>query len=324
MTIFPESRCTLPVHRIRLVCAALPLLAVGCGSPLAPRIPRELGAPSLEIYSQSDFKTDADAYRKAIQSGDLATAQTLRNQIAYRVMADVESGYGKFEQSLTSQRAAFETGSDAVQLGITAATTVVGVGDVKDMLAASLSAFQGTRLSYDKNWFRDKTTEALLSQMRATRKTKQAQLILSLGTRDVKSYPLEGAWIDLVDFYYAGTVPSALVEIAANAGAKAQDGSDKLNDAIHQLTPTTPAQAVSAADIRDVYDKLAANTADPAKSSQAVTTLSQILSKAGYSPAIGASASDLLTLFRQAMNDARTDNAKLASLSSAVKSVNVP
>ncbi len=304
--------------------SVLLLMAAGCGSTMGPRLPRELSAPSLLIYSQADFKRDADAYHAAIQSKDLAGAQALRNQIAYRVMADVESGYGQFEMRLTSQRATFETASDAIQLGITAATTVVGVGDVKDILAASLSAFQGTRLSYDKNWYREKTTEALLSQMRATRKTKQAQLILSLGTRDVVSYPLEAAWIDLVDFYYAGTVPSALVEIATTAGADAKVGAGKLNDAIAQMTPVK--QSISN---RTAYERLKAALAgtDDAKKDSAIKALHSILIDTGYSPDANATGEELLRLLRKAMSDTDPDidtkGEKLKALSAAVAAANV-
>ena len=149
-----------------------------------------------------EFAADVAAYRAAVAnipvdavkgsattSPDLSRALALRNQIAYRVMGDIESSYSKFEMSLTTQRAGFETGSDAVQLGISAAATVVGASDVKDILNASLTAFTGTRTSLDKNFFQEKTTESIISEMRAARKTKQAQLITNLATRDVASYP---------------------------------------------------------------------------------------------------------------------------------------
>ena len=54
--------------------------------------------------------------------------------------------------------------------------------------------------------------------MRASRKTLQAQMLLNLSTRDVQSYPLEAAWTDVVNYYYAGTIPSALVDISSKTG----------------------------------------------------------------------------------------------------------
>jgi hypothetical protein len=287
---------------------------------MGPKMPSELTSPSIAAYSQAEFKSDLGLYRGAVASGNLSKALSLRNQIAYHVMADIESAYGSFEMRLTTQRAGFETGSDSVQLGIAAATTVVGAGDVKDLLAASLTAFEGTRLSVDKNFFAEKTTESLISQMRASRKTKQAQLITNLGARDVTSYPWDAAWIDLIDFYYAGTVPSALVDIASSTGTKAETADANLNSVIAQ-------QSKTAISIRSAYEKLKISVADPAKSTSAIQSLKNILNAAGYKPDENASASDLLTLFRKAMSDADPDadptGEKLKTLNAAVAAANL-
>jgi hypothetical protein len=312
----------------RLALTALMLSVVsltGCMSTMGPKMPKELGAPSLSSYSQADFKSDVDQYRAAVAAPDLPRALAVRNQIAYHVMANIESEYGSFEMRLTTQRAGFETGADAVQLGISAATTLVGATDVKNILSASLSAFQGTRLSVDKNFFQQKTTESIISQMRTTRKTLQAQLILNLATRDVSSYPLDAVWIDLVDFYYAGTVPSALVGIASSTGASAEGATKKLSDTVAALTPTTPAQAKQSMTNRAAYEKLqaAANGTDAEKSADAIKSLRQILTAAGYAPNPDAGAKELLALFRKAIDDATTDDGKLASLSAAVAGVDM-
>jgi len=301
------------------------LVLTGCMYTMGPRMPRELSAPAISSYSTNQFNTDVAAYRDDVKSGDLTAAKTVRNQIAYRVMTGIEIGYGRFEMHLTTTRAGAQTGSDALQLGLTAATSVVGTSDVKDILSATSTAFHGTWTSLDKNYFQDKTTEAIVSQMRATRKTKQAQIITSLATRDVASYPLEAAWIDLVDFYYAGTVPSALVEIASDAGTKADTATKDLNKAVADLTPATPAQAKQSIGNRTAYEKLksAVNGTDPQQSAKALQTLRQILTAAGYAPKADASATELLGLFRQAIDEATNDDSKLATLSAAVAAANI-
>jgi hypothetical protein len=283
-------------------------------------MPKELGAPSASNYSKDQFNTDVKTYRELVtgEHPDLSKALALRNQIAYHVMADIESSYGSFEMRLTTQRAGFETGSDTIQLGLTAASTVIGAGDVKDILGASLLGFQGARLSVDKNFFREKTTESIISQMRATRKTKQAQLITSLATRDVANYPWDAVWIDLIDFYYAGTVPSALVEIASGTGTKADAATTTLKNAVAGLTPRTQIQAKQAIDIRSVYDKLTAAAADPAKSAGAILSLNRILTATGRTPANNATIAELLASLKAAMIEAKTDADKLATLNDAI------
>lgn len=305
--------------------ALFALVSFGCIRTMAPKLPPELRAPTAVSYSQRDFESDTNEYRKAAAGGDMTRALLVRNQIAYRVMGDIESSYGQFETKLTTNRAGIQTTSDAIQLGMSAASTVIAGTDIKDLLNASLSAFKGTSLSFDKNYFQEKTTEALISQMRASRQTLQARLLLSLGTRDVASYPFEAVWIDLVDYYYSGTVPSALVAIATKAGSDANQASAKVDAAVKALTPATPAQAKQSVDIRAAYTKIASElgSPDPIIASTASQILLAILQGAGYNPLPTATGQDLLSLFRQAMHDASTDDAKLAALSAAVQTANI-
>lgn len=309
-----------------LGCIGVALLpTTGCRSNMGPKMPKELGAPALYLYPKDQFQQDVQTYRTDVASGQLDAAKAMRNQMAYRVMADIESNYGSFEMKLSSGRAIQATLADATTLGLTAATTVVGASDVKDILAATGTAFQGTWTSYDKNFFQQKTTEALIAQMRASRKTKLAQLITGLATRDVTSYPWDAVWIDLVDFYYAGTVPSAMVEIASNAGSNAQTATEKLNNAMAALTPRTPAQAQEAVDIRGAFTKLAAaiNGQDAAAASTAAAKVRKILTDAGYSPTSDENGAALLADLRKAMADASADNDKLAKLSQAIAAADV-
>ena len=298
--------------------------ASGCHT-MGPKMPKVLGAPAVTSYTADDFKKNVQDYRAAVNKPDLPQARVLRDQIAYRVMAEIELDYGRFEMTLTTNRAAFQTGSDVVQLGLAAAIAVTPAGDVTNILAASLAGFKGTTLSIDKNFFEQKTTEALISQMRANRKTIQAQLLKSLATRDVTSYPLESLWVDLVDFYYAGTVPSALVSIAGNAGTQATKASADLAQTVAELTPATPAQAKEAVDIRSAYSKLAAaaQSADQATSEAAIANLKAILVKIGKDPGANPTVQDLLAELRQAMSDARADAAKLTALDDAIQAADI-
>ncbi len=306
-------------------------------STMGPKMPKEMAAPSITNYSKAQFSKEVDEYHKAVMGvpadaakgtaaipPDLSRALTLRNQIAYHVMADIESSYGRFEMRLTADRAVQATLSDATVLGLTAATGVVGAGDVKDILAATSSAFQGSWQSYDKNFFREKTTESIVSQMRTARKTLQAQLIMSLGTRDVSSYPWEAVWIDLVDFYYAGTVPSALVGIASSTGASAEVATTKLSNAVDSLTPCAPAQAKQFVYIRSVYAKLeaAVQGQDSAKSASAVHSLQAILNAAGIVPNKSGLPADLLDQFHQAITGAKCGET-LKALNAAVAGADV-
>jgi hypothetical protein len=309
--------------RIALSALALSLVFVsGCMSTMGPKMPSALTAPPTGRYSKTEFIKQVGEYREAVEANNLQKALSKRNEIAYQVMADIEYSYAGFEMKLTTQRAGFETGSDTVQLGLAAAASVIGAGDVQDILAASLLGFQGTRLSVDKNFFREKTTESIISQMRASRKTKQAQLITSLANRDVTNYPWDAVWIDLIDFYYAGTVPSALVEIASSTGTKAEAASADLNATIEQ-------QAKQAISVRSAYQKLSAavNGSDKGKAASARAALKFILAEIGKKIPDNATADELLAEFRDAMSEADFDHdptwKKLKALNAAIAAANI-
>jgi len=287
----------------------------------APRMPRNLSSAVPINYSSQEFDDDVQAYRNAVKANQLGSAKAARDSIVFRVIAQIDSSYGHFEGGLTNGRAAFQTGSDAAQLGLTAAATIVGASAVKDILTATSTALQGTSLSIDKNFYEQKTTESLVSQMRASRKALQAQILLSLSSRDVISYPLEAAWIDVVGYYYAGTIPSALVDIASSTGSAATVADQQLKSTVQALTNATPTQAKQAVSIRTVYTKLSSeiSSGDATQSSQASVTLRKILDSVGVSYAADATGADLLAALKTEMQVAASDDTRLQKLNDAVQ-----
>jgi hypothetical protein len=289
---------------------------------VAPKIPKLIGSPAIS-YTTQDFDADVQGYRTDVAGGKLEAARTIRDQIVYRVLAQIDAAYGGFELSLSTRRAGAQTAADAIQLGLTAAATVTGTTEVKDILTVTATAFQGTRLSFDKNFFEEKTTEALVSQMRASRTTLKAQILRSLSRRDLNSYPVEAAWMDIVSYYYAGTIPTALVDIAAKAGNDAAKGSQDLKEAIQELTPATPEQATQAISIRTEYQRLsvAISAGDPAAVQEASATLRKILDAADITYDHTAQPAELLAALKKAMAAAADDKAVLKKLNAAVQSV---
>jgi hypothetical protein len=321
-----------PLRSLRFVAFLVFVLTLtGCFNTMAPTRPKIL-APAITSYPTSVYSSDVNDYRNAIKAKDYTQARVLRDQIVYRTLADIESTYGRFEVQLTTSRATESVLADTAQLGITAATTVVSASDVKEILAASLSGLQGTQLSIDKNFFREKTTESLISQMRADRKNLEAQIISRLAAQDVipatdpttkaniAAYSLDAAWIDVTQYYYAGTVPSALVSIATTTGNNATAAASNLTNAVQSLTPTTAAQAQQSVNIRTVYQKLltAANSTDSTVSGIAIASLRALLTAYGTTPDASATAAQLLDQLKQTIIATTTDDAKLKNLSDAI------
>ena len=304
----------------------------GCFNTMAPTPPKIL-APAITSYPASVYSVDVNAYRVAINSKDYTQARVLRDQIVYRTLADIESTYGRFEVQLTTSRATESVLADTAQLGITAAITVVSASDVKDILAASLSGLLGTQLSIDKNFFREKTTESLISQMRADRKNLEAQIVSRLAAQDVipttdpttkaniAAYSLDAAWIDVTQYYYAGTVPSALVSIATTTGNNATAAATNLTNTVNSLVPPTAEQLKTATQLSDELLPLFNDAIgpDPTKSAAALKRIRAVLTDLKLPPATNASANDLVSALKLYFSSTDIDKTKLAALQAAIE-----
>ena len=304
----------------------------GCFNTMAPTPPKIL-APAITSYPSSGYSVDVNAYRVAINSKDYTQARVLRDQIVYRTLADIESTYGRFEVQLTTSRATESVLADTAQLGITAAITVVSASDVKDILAASLSGLLGTQLSIDKNFFREKTTESLISQMRADRKNLEAQIVSRLAAQDVipttdpttkaniAAYSLDAAWIDVTQYYYAGTVPSALVSIATTTGNNATAAATNLTNTVNSLVPPTAEQLKTATQLSDELLPLFNDAIgpDPTKSAAALKRIRAVLTDLKLPPATNASANDLVSALKLYFSSTDIDKTKLAALQAAIE-----
>ena len=304
----------------------------GCFNTMAPTPPKIL-APAITSYPSSVYSVDVNAYRVAINSKDYTQARVLRDQIVYRTLADIESTYGRFEVQLTTSRATESVLADTAQLGITAAITVVSASDVKDILAASLSGLQGTQLSIDKNFFREKTTESLISQMRADRKNLEAQIVSRLAAQDVipttdpttkaniAAYSLDAAWIDVTQYYNAGTVPSALVSIATTTGNNATAAATNLTNTVNSLVPPTAEQLKTATQLSDELLPLFNDAIgpDPTKSAAALKRIRAVLTDLKLPPATNASANDLVSALKLYFSSTDIDKTKLAALQAAIE-----
>jgi len=186
---------------------------------------------------QSAFSVDDDlkefhrqfASASSIKNYYAAGAETRerRNEfIAGRLtLCDLE--YIRFVSRVRLDRAGEATAMDAAALGIGLATTIVDGERAKTILGAVTTALTGARASYEKNFYDDKTTSALITQMNAERKT--ALLPILAGTRSsIDEYPLSRALIDLANYQFSGSIAGALDAVQRDASIKDAAASSQL------------------------------------------------------------------------------------------------
>src|SRR5207244_225780 len=172
---------------------------------------------------------------------------------------DLESDYKEYEIAVFTDRAKWDTAGDIFELGLTAATTVSNGARVKTVLSAALSGVKGSRLSYAKNFYREKTAEIIISKMQASRNVIRNQIVDKMTNLDTDKYPFEEAWVDLIDFFYAGTLEGGLEALAVDAGSSAAAAAAKTDESVKQrikLQTFTPERLKGITDIRQKYNEL--------------------------------------------------------------------
>src|SRR5262249_49633432 len=150
-----------------------------------------------------------------------------------------DQNYYAFENHFYGTQATFTTTADAVNLGLTAAGSVVGAAELKSILSATATGATGFKTSVEKNFFDQQSRAAVVSKMRALRADQLATLEDESHMKGgLTKYSLEAGISDVNAYYDAGTIVGALQSIAQEAGAKTTEAAAK------QKTNSTKTQSI--------------------------------------------------------------------------------
>jgi hypothetical protein len=175
------------------------------------------------------------------------------------------------------------------------------------------------------NLFRDRTTEVIEQKMRASRSRILQGIYQGLGL-PVSRYPLAAALDDLINYLYAGSLNSAMLELAQDAGEDAKNARAAAQE--FKLNPFLSEKQIgmlrSISDAReDLRSKL--SSSDPATAQAAAKRIKAILTKL-YPPEVVAAAAANADLFKllQAKIAEATRNRDQESLNKIQEALNAP
>lgn len=266
---------------IAMICG---LSAAGCVARLdKPNVPKALSRDfAATLYSIPAFCEHYNAYRKAVglsetsttctpattktpaaagvsasQTADPLKARQLRDFMINRIRVDIEVNYREYESRLFFSRGETNLGGDFLELGLAFAGTVSKGERVKSVLASALSGVRGTRLSYDKNFFREKTIEIIVSQMQTSREEVKNRILDKMNRLPAKEYSFEAAWVDLAELFYSGTLQGGIQALANQAGKAAVDAKAE-SKRLEVIRTATPDELITIEKITDSYELLRA------------------------------------------------------------------
>lgn len=180
-----------------------------------------LNRPYEEIQELTDkyFKVETDKTNKKL----------LRNRIAYKLFPLVDEYHANFKLHLYTGRALTDSIFDFLLLGVNAAGSVVGGEAVKGILHAAGTGLTGGKLSMSQNWYQEKTTSAIVSQMDALRYAKKLNMATKLSQVNDDDYPLDAVLQDMLEYFNAGSLVTALASLADEAASKSVASKNKLD-----------------------------------------------------------------------------------------------
>jgi len=298
------------------------VFATGCPKS-KPNVPDVL-AKRVALYELNRFDVDAAAYDQAISANQPEVARRQRNRIVNRLKANIDANYHEFENQLFTGRATTNVLSDITELGATAAINITNGERAKNIIAVLLTGFKGGRKSVDENFFKERTTAVIISQMQASRAHIEAELLKNLREQDANEYSLDAALGDLITYFYAGTLQKGLQDLAQQAGQNALSEKKNADVQREKLRAGTPEGVVRAQSIRDRFNELFkdANTApiDLTKQAAAVLTAKQALQELTGQPVpANISNTDLFTQLDAAIEATAIDEKGIEKVRKALK-----
>lgn len=213
--------------RLRAIAGlALLYCLAGCGSVYHPKAAIPNTILSAPYVADLESPTLFAAY-DALPDGPAKVAR--RNVILYELIHLTDVRYDSYEAGFFSGQAYVSTVADFAAMGLDAAGAITGTAATKAILAAVSGGVTGARSSYQKNFFDQATREAIVQQMRASRLMQLA--LIEAGMQNCSastvcaatgtSYTLVQGFLDIEDYYKAGTVITALEAMSAASSQQA-------------------------------------------------------------------------------------------------------
>lgn len=228
----------MKVHFSRLVIlVAAPFLISSCASLKAyPELSSDPAAElkAMEKFLQPSAITKYEAQNDSDRDG--LSKRAWRNEVVNARVRATDLHFNTFQQGLFQEGVGFGITTDWIVLALNAAGSLAG--GAANVLAATSAGVVGAKASFDKNVFFEKTMPALLTTMVAKRKEGLVRIREGL-TKDIDEYPLTLALSDLDSYYYAGTIPGALIDIAETSGATAKKADAQL-ESLLIVVPVPP------------------------------------------------------------------------------------
>ena len=217
---------------IVLICCALS----ACSSLRnggAPEPSFDINADLEKLAKEFDSATNITNFYSTPDTGRMDA----RNRFISGRLVQVDLRYLRFIKTLTSDKQQLDSATDIANLALNLAGTLVGTARAKTNLAAAAAGIGGAKTTIDKDFYYEKSIDALVATMNAKRKEVLVGILTGLAT-PLDQYPFERAVTDLQQYYLAGTLNGAIRFIHTEAAQKEKVSDDEIKEIYKLPIPT--------------------------------------------------------------------------------------
>ena len=158
-----------------------------------------------------------------------------RNKIVYNRLIDIDINYETYINKLFNEDKTISFLTTITTLGLNGFASLYGL----KVLSMVSSTIIGAQASYSQDVLINKTVSSLQKEMTGNRALVKTRILLAL-KQPVTKYPFLVAKMDLLDYYNAGTILSALEGISSSTSVKADSNLKVLNQTIKSVYSETP------------------------------------------------------------------------------------
>jgi len=211
------------------------------------------GAPEPSFDLETDLRALDEEFRTttsikdyyAISNADQKVAA--RNRFVMGRIVQIDLRYIDFIRSMTNDRQQLDAATDLATFTINVAGTLVGGVRSGKNLAAAATVIGGTKETIVKDFYYEKSMDALVGTMNAQRKEVLVSILAGLKAGSIEQYPFELALTQLHEYYMAGTLNGALRFINTTSAEKEKASEARIQDlAILPLSSETIVQSAQA------------------------------------------------------------------------------
>lgn len=239
------------------------------------------GAPAPSFDLEADLRALDEEFRTTTgikdyyAIDDAAQKVAARNRFVMGRIVQIDLRYIAFIRDMTSDRQKLDAATDLTIFSINVAGTLVGGVRSGKNLAAAAAIIGGTKETVVKDFYYEKSMDALVGTMNAQRKEVLVSILAGLKSPTVEQYPFELALTQVHEYYMAGTLNGAL-RFINTASAEKEKNSEARIQKLAVLPPSTPAITRYSLALND-----AINTMDDAGIEEVARTLGGAALSAG-------------------------------------------